>query len=49
MNYKNTSVYDETKKILKQLYKIPRKFNMSYGTQNITFLKCSANLKNSVS
>ena len=56
MNYENTSVkiplcvtYIHSKKILTQLYKIPRKLNMSYGTQKFTFLKCSTNLKNSVS
>ena len=37
------------KKILTQLYKFPRKLNMLYGTQKFTFLKCSINLKNSVS
>ena len=59
MNFKNTLAYDNPKdsslcnifilKKLTQLYKIPRKLNMSYGTQKFTFLKCSTYLKNSVS
>ena len=48
-NLKTPLCVTYSKKILTQLYKIPRKLNMSYGTQKFTFLKCSTDLKYSVS